>query len=175
MIAASAATLPSPSPKAARKPAVRVPVEINLREKWLQAIARDNWVPTLTSNCSVVCSLRFQECDFKGSCQIRRRLKPGEFMEAIRKWFTCMDVSNLQQHIHRNDEDTRQFSDTDDPRLNDPIESMFGFLRRSAGCKDALDVRSSVCGIEKMLKTGILRPKQREKLELVFIGPASAS
>ncbi|KAL1466361.1 hypothetical protein MTO96_042785 [Rhipicephalus appendiculatus] len=140
-----------------------------------------------------------------------------EFMEAIHKWFMCMDVSNLQQHIHRSDEDARQFSDTDDPRLewlegeflfyieqlktksraenylskethhallfttmsnvgcirfllsqknfqfvltrkfsSDPIESMLGFLRRSAGCNDALDVKSAVCGIEKMLKTGII-------------------
>ncbi|KAH7942162.1 hypothetical protein HPB49_021344 [Dermacentor silvarum] len=33
---------------------------------------------------------------------------------------------------------------------------MFGFLRRSSGCNDALDVKSAVCGIEKMLKTGIV-------------------
>ncbi|KAH9384054.1 hypothetical protein HPB48_026036 [Haemaphysalis longicornis] len=39
---------------------------------------------------------------------------------------------------------------------SDPIEAMFGFLRRSAGCDDALDVRSTTCGLEKMLKTGIV-------------------
>lgn len=39
---------------------------------------------------------------------------------------------------------------------SDPIEAMFGFLRRSAGCDDALDVRSTTCGLEKMLKTGII-------------------
>ncbi|KAH7968177.1 hypothetical protein HPB52_006428 [Rhipicephalus sanguineus] len=33
---------------------------------------------------------------------------------------------------------------------------MFGFLRRTAGCDDALDVRSTICGLEKMLKTGII-------------------
>ncbi|XP_075533163.1 uncharacterized protein LOC142566205 [Dermacentor variabilis] len=140
-----------------------------------------------------------------------------EFMEAFHKWFTCMDVSNLQQHIHRNDEDARQFSEIDDQRLHwledeflsyidqlktksraenflskethhalvfatmsnvesirfllshkkfkfvltrkfssDSKEAMFGFLRRSSGCNDALDVKSAVCGIEKMLKTGIV-------------------
>lgn len=140
-----------------------------------------------------------------------------EFMEVFHKWFTCMDVSNLQQHIHRNDADARQFSEIDDPRLDwlegefvsyieqlktksrtenflskethhalvfttasnvecirfllsdkkfkfvltrkfssDPIEAMFGFLRRSSGCNDALDVKSAVCRIEKMLKTGIV-------------------
>ncbi|KAH7942163.1 hypothetical protein HPB49_021345 [Dermacentor silvarum] len=41
-----------------------------------------------------------------------------EFMEVFHKWFTCMDVSNLQQHIHRNDADARQFSEIDDPRLD---------------------------------------------------------
>lgn len=39
---------------------------------------------------------------------------------------------------------------------SDPIESMFGFLRRSSGCNDALDVKSAICGLEKMLKTGIV-------------------
>ncbi|KAH7952509.1 hypothetical protein HPB52_023844 [Rhipicephalus sanguineus] len=39
---------------------------------------------------------------------------------------------------------------------SDPIEAMFGFLRRSAGCDDALDIRSTICSLEKMLKTGII-------------------
>lgn len=39
---------------------------------------------------------------------------------------------------------------------SDPIEFMFGFLRRSSGCNDALDVKSAVHGLEKMLKTGIV-------------------
>ncbi|KAH7932918.1 hypothetical protein HPB49_004897 [Dermacentor silvarum] len=140
-----------------------------------------------------------------------------KFMEAMQKWFTLMDVSNCQQHIHCNNEDTRHVTDVEDSRLNwlgdvflsyidtlknaskpenvlskktyhalifttksnvacirhlltaksfrfvltrkmssDPIEAMFGFLRRSAGCNDMLDVRSAVCGLEKMLKTGIV-------------------
>ncbi|KAH7933149.1 hypothetical protein HPB49_009192 [Dermacentor silvarum] len=33
---------------------------------------------------------------------------------------------------------------------------MFLFLLRSSGCNHALDVKSTVCGIEKMLKTGIV-------------------
>ncbi|KAH7959786.1 hypothetical protein HPB49_013836 [Dermacentor silvarum] len=116
-------------------------------------------------------------------------------MEVIQKWFACMDVSNLQQHIHCNDENARQFVEIEDPRLqwlendflvnievlktespaqnflgkethhalvlttnsnvqciryplnekefkfvltrkfsSDPIESLFGFLRRDSGC-----------------------------------------
>uniref|UniRef100_A0A147BC10 Putative transposase protein n=1 Tax=Ixodes ricinus TaxID=34613 RepID=A0A147BC10_IXORI len=43
---------------------------------------------------------------------------------------------------------TRKFS-------SDPIESLFGTLRRSVGCNDQLDVRSTLSGLEKMLKTGI--------------------
>ncbi|KAH9365035.1 hypothetical protein HPB48_007960 [Haemaphysalis longicornis] len=138
------------------------------------------------------------------------------FMKMIQKWFTLMDVSNCQKHIHLNNADARQFTTADDERLewlelvfltyiedlkdeslaenffsketyhalvftthsnvecirflltdkmfkfvltrkmsSDPIESMFGFLRRSSGCNDALDVKSAVHGLEKMLKTGI--------------------
>ncbi|KAL1422130.1 hypothetical protein MTO96_022433 [Rhipicephalus appendiculatus] len=39
---------------------------------------------------------------------------------------------------------------------SDPIEAMFGFLRRSAGFSDMLDVKTTGCGLEKMLKTGIV-------------------
>ncbi|KAH7953710.1 hypothetical protein HPB49_011509 [Dermacentor silvarum] len=39
---------------------------------------------------------------------------------------------------------------------SDPIEAMFSFLRCSAVCNDMLDVRSAVCGLEMMLKTGIV-------------------
>ncbi|KAL1482166.1 hypothetical protein MTO96_033991 [Rhipicephalus appendiculatus] len=138
-------------------------------------------------------------------------------MEIMHKWFSCMDVSNLQQHIHCNDENARHFHDIDDARhlwlegdclayiedlknqstaqnfwsketyhalilstksneqciryllteehfkfvltrkfSSDPIESLFGFLRRSSGCNDALDVKSDVSGLEKMVKTGII-------------------
>ncbi|KAH7965909.1 hypothetical protein HPB49_012124 [Dermacentor silvarum] len=100
----------------------------------------------------------------------------SEFMEVFHKWFTSMDVSNLQQHIHRNDADARQFSEIDDPRLDwiegefvsyiehlktkshaeNFLKAMLGFLRRNSGCNDALDVKSAVCGIEKMLKTGVV-------------------
>ncbi|KAH6948127.1 hypothetical protein HPB50_023065 [Hyalomma asiaticum] len=41
-------------------------------------------------------------------------------------------------------------------KLNsDPIESLFGTLRRSAGCNDALDVRAALSGLQKVLKIGI--------------------
>lgn len=43
---------------------------------------------------------------------------------------------------------TRKFS-------RDPIEALFGFLRRTAGCNDAMDM-SMICGIEKMMKMGIV-------------------
>ncbi|KAH6947863.1 hypothetical protein HPB50_021848 [Hyalomma asiaticum] len=39
---------------------------------------------------------------------------------------------------------------------SDPIESLFGTLRRSAGCNDMLDVSRALSGFEKMLKTGIV-------------------
>ncbi|XP_040071853.1 uncharacterized protein LOC120844246 [Ixodes scapularis] len=38
---------------------------------------------------------------------------------------------------------------------SDPIESFFGWLRRSAGSNDQTDARAVLSGIEKMLKTGI--------------------
>ncbi|KAH9372852.1 hypothetical protein HPB48_009886 [Haemaphysalis longicornis] len=52
---------------------------------------------------------------------------------------------------------TRKFS-------SDPIESLLGFLRRSAGCNDALDMRSVVCGLEKMLKTGTVSSSMYSKV-----------
>ncbi|KAH6919553.1 hypothetical protein HPB50_029469 [Hyalomma asiaticum] len=37
----------------------------------------------------------------------------------------------------------------------DPIESLFGTLRRSLGCNDQQDARSAVSGLQKLPKTGI--------------------
>ncbi|KAH7939554.1 hypothetical protein HPB52_013674 [Rhipicephalus sanguineus] len=56
-----------------------------------------------------------------------------EFMNNVSRWFSLMDASNCQQHIHQNYPDTRD-----------------------AGCNDMLDVRSALSGLEKMLKTGIV-------------------
>lgn len=60
---------------------------------------------------------------------------------------------------------------------SDPIESLFGFLRRSSGSNDMLDVKSAVCGLEKILKTGILAAseerKQRSKLDVLCIETTS--
>ncbi|KAH6933855.1 hypothetical protein HPB50_018610 [Hyalomma asiaticum] len=138
-----------------------------------------------------------------------------EFMNMCR-WFTLMDVSNCQQHIHQNHPDTKELYDPEDSRLHwlelvfleyiedlkatsapqnfltkethhalvfttvsnvqcirfllhrgfkfvltrkfssDPIGSLFGTLRRSAGSNDMMDVRSALSGLEKMLKTGIV-------------------
>lgn len=39
------------------------------------------------------------------------------FMKMIQKWFTLMDVSNCQKHIHLNNPDARQFTTVDDERL----------------------------------------------------------
>lgn len=44
---------------------------------------------------------------------------------------------------------TRKFS-------SDPLEALFAFLRRTAGCNDALDIRATLNGLEKMLKTGLI-------------------
>ncbi|KAL1414067.1 hypothetical protein MTO96_000974 [Rhipicephalus appendiculatus] len=48
---------------------------------------------------------------------------------------------------------TRKFS-------SDPVESLFGTLRRSVGCNDQLDVRAAISGLEKVLKTGIAATSQ---------------
>ncbi|CAN7946296.1 unnamed protein product, partial [Ixodes pacificus] len=48
---------------------------------------------------------------------------------------------------------------------SEPIESMFGFLRRSAGCNDALDVKSALYGLEKMLKTGIIAASRESNVQ----------
>ncbi|KAH6933263.1 hypothetical protein HPB50_013917 [Hyalomma asiaticum] len=49
------------------------------------------------------------------------------FIETIHKWFSCMDVSNLQQHIHRNDENARQFGDVNDARLQWLENDLIGY------------------------------------------------
>ncbi|KAG0413076.1 hypothetical protein HPB47_009788 [Ixodes persulcatus] len=148
-----------------------------------------------------------------------------DFMLMMHKWFAVMDVSNSQQHIHKNDPDTRHFSDIDDARLtwlettfldyltklknkshpdnflskethhalvlttrsnaecihfllnekkfnfvlarkfsSDPIEALFGFLRRTAGCNDAMDMKSVLCGLEKMLKTGVVSSSKQSNV-----------
>ncbi|KAH6948799.1 hypothetical protein HPB50_026382 [Hyalomma asiaticum] len=48
---------------------------------------------------------------------------------------------------------------------SDPLEAMFGFLRQSAGCDNALDVRSTICCVEKMLKTGIIAASRGRNVE----------
>ncbi|KAH6926682.1 hypothetical protein HPB50_021197 [Hyalomma asiaticum] len=44
--------------------------------------------------------------------------KTVEFMKNMCRWFTLMDVSNCQQHIHQNHPDTKQFYDPEDSRLH---------------------------------------------------------
>ncbi|KAH6947057.1 hypothetical protein HPB50_016960 [Hyalomma asiaticum] len=41
-----------------------------------------------------------------------------EFMKNMCRWFTLMDVSNCQQHIHQNHPDTKEFYDPEDSRLH---------------------------------------------------------
>ncbi|KAL1478690.1 hypothetical protein MTO96_016020 [Rhipicephalus appendiculatus] len=50
-----------------------IPSDSSLRDQWLKAISRDDWVPT--SN-PVVCSLHFRTSDFRVDCK-KRLLKPG--------------------------------------------------------------------------------------------------
>lgn len=40
-----------------------------------------------------------------------------EFTNNVSRWFTLMDVSDCQQHIHQNHPDTRHFDDPEDSRL----------------------------------------------------------
>lgn len=64
-------------------------------------------------------------------------------------------ISNVEcvQHLLQNAKFefvlTRKFS-------SDPIESFFGWLRKSSGSNDQLDARATLAGIEKVLKTGII-------------------
>ncbi|KAH6925226.1 hypothetical protein HPB50_002011 [Hyalomma asiaticum] len=50
------------------------------------------------------------------------------FMETIHKWFKRMDVSNLQQHIHRNVENARQSDDVNDVRLQWLANDFIGYI-----------------------------------------------
>lgn len=45
------------------------------------------------------------------------------------------------------------------------MESMSGFLRRSSGSNDVLDVKSAMCGLEKMLKTGIVAASNQSNVQ----------
>ncbi|KAL1483733.1 hypothetical protein MTO96_033007 [Rhipicephalus appendiculatus] len=51
---------------------------------------------------------------------------------------------------------------------SDPIESLFGFLRRSSrpACNDMLDVKSAVCGLEEMFKTGIVAASKESNVQI---------
>ncbi|KAL1477278.1 hypothetical protein MTO96_035860 [Rhipicephalus appendiculatus] len=73
----------------------------------------------LANSLLLIAALKYLRDQAGHSCDIEfASVRPTvEFMEVIHIWFTCVDVSNLQQHIHRNDEDACQFSDTDDRRL----------------------------------------------------------
>ncbi|KAG0435080.1 hypothetical protein HPB47_018692 [Ixodes persulcatus] len=160
-------------------------------------------------------SVRASVCDEHVQLTVTSAYEPNTFM----------DVSNSQQHIHKNDPDNRHFSDIDDARLtwlettfldyltklknkshpdnflskethhalvlttrsnaecirfllnekkfnfvltrkfsSDPIEALFGFLRRTAGCNDAMDMKSVLCGLEKMLKTGIVSSSKQSNV-----------
>ncbi|KAH8025843.1 hypothetical protein HPB51_012875 [Rhipicephalus microplus] len=149
-----------------------------------------------------------------------------EFMKMMQKWFALMDVSNFQKYIHCNNEDSRLFTDVEDPSLewletvfhdyieylknesltgnffsnetyhaivfatksnvdcirhlltvkhfkfvltrklsSDSVESLFGFLRRSAGSNDMLGVKSTVCGLKKTLKAGIVAASKESNVQ----------
>ncbi|KAH9372621.1 hypothetical protein HPB48_021769 [Haemaphysalis longicornis] len=53
---------------------------------------------------------------------------------------------------------------------SDPIAAMFGFVKRSAGCDDALDVKSATCSLENMLKTGIISASSGSNVQKVECG-----
>ncbi|KAH6919552.1 hypothetical protein HPB50_029468 [Hyalomma asiaticum] len=65
-----------------------------------------------------------------------RRKKPTWTEDVVRH---CVILRHLS---------TKKFS-------SDPIESLFGTLRRSLGCNDQMDARSAVSGLQNLLKTGI--------------------
>ncbi|KAH8024531.1 hypothetical protein HPB51_025220 [Rhipicephalus microplus] len=47
-----------------------------------------------------------------------------ELMKMMRKWFALIDLSNFQKYIHCNNEDSRPFTDVEDPRL-EWLETVF--------------------------------------------------
>ncbi|KAG0419857.1 hypothetical protein HPB47_003833, partial [Ixodes persulcatus] len=66
---------------------------------------------------------------------------------------------------------TRKFS-------SDPLEALFGCLRRTAGCNGALDMRATLNGLEKMLKTGLIASSSQSNtgtLVTVSSNPAKAT
>lgn len=65
-----------------------IPSDSGLRELWLKSIAREDWVPNVTSNYSVVCSLHFRESDFRDNIK-KRLLKPGAVPSVFNEPTSC--------------------------------------------------------------------------------------
>ncbi|KAH6946207.1 hypothetical protein HPB50_012161 [Hyalomma asiaticum] len=61
-----------------------------------------------------------------------------EFMQMMQRWFTMMDISNCQQHIHCNIVDARQFTEADDLRL-EWLEGAFITYIEDLGNESAAD------------------------------------
>ncbi|KAH7960441.1 hypothetical protein HPB49_019579 [Dermacentor silvarum] len=68
---------------------------------------------------AVTAALKYLKDQAGHSCDLEFALAEPtiRFIEVVQKWFACMDVSNLQQHIHCNDENARQFEDIEYPRI----------------------------------------------------------
>lgn len=60
-----------------------IPADEALREQWLKAIKRDDWVPNATSNYSRVCSRHLKETDFAEGklCRLKKGIVPSLFPE----------------------------------------------------------------------------------------------
>lgn len=88
--------------------------------------------------------------DLKTSCGHNREFLTKETYEAF--LFTTYSTVACIKYLLTDEKFffvlTRKFN-------SDPIESLFGTLRMSAGCNDVLDVRAALAGLEKILKTGI--------------------
>lgn len=64
--------------------------------------------------------------------------------------------NNIKRNVHQVSADWKKFFILTRKFFSNPIEALFGFLRKTAGCNDAMDMRSVFCRIEKILKTGII-------------------
>ncbi|KAH7939442.1 hypothetical protein HPB52_012697 [Rhipicephalus sanguineus] len=146
-----------------------IPSDSSLREQWLKAISRDDWVPR--SN-PLVCSLHFRTADFREDCKkrlLKRGTVPSVFDEQISSTEDAEATEAASRDCERARERKREFGaalkyldeqagHTRDLEFSSagPTIKFMEAIQKCAGCNDTLDVKSAVCSLEEMLKTRIV-------------------
>lgn len=69
-----------------------IPSDSQLRETWLEVVARKDWVPNTTLRYSVVCRRHFLTTDYKEGCQTRK-LKRGAIPSVFEEYPEYMQPS----------------------------------------------------------------------------------